>query len=107
MCMIFGKQIYRSITHVDSRPLAIRSEEGVELKGPMELTKIKMLKEERDQKWSEAWKKVNSTGIESLRSSLPLYQCNASEDDGDDDDDDDDDGGGGDISFSQIRFAGV
>ena len=95
-CKMWGKQIYRSITHVDSRPLAIRSEQGVELKGPMELTKIKMLKEERDQKWSEAWKKVNSTGIESPRSSLPLYQCNAS----DDDDDDDDDNGGGGVSFS-------
>ena len=55
-----------------------------------------MLKEKRDQKWSEARKKVNSTGIESPRSSLPLYQCNAS----DDDDDDDDDNGGGGVSFS-------
>ena len=64
-----------------------------------------MLKETRDQKWSGAWKKVNSTGIESPRSSLPLYQCNASDDDDNDDDDDDD--GGGDFSFSQIRFAGV
>ena len=88
---------------MDSGPLAIHSVQGVESKEPMELTKIKMLKEKRDQKWSEAWKKVNSTGIESPRSSLPLYQCNAS----DDDDNDDDDDGGGDFSFSQIRFAGV
>ena len=80
---------------VDHWPF-IQYVQGVELKEPMELTKIKMLKEKRDQKWSEAWKKVNSTGIEPPRSSLPLYQCNAS----DDDDDDDDDNGGGGVSFS-------
>ena len=92
-----------SITHTDSGHLAIHSVQRVELKEPMELTGIKMLKERRDQKWSGAWKKVNSTRIESPRSSLPLYQCNASDDnDVNDDDDDDDDG---DILFSQIRFA--
>ena len=89
---------------MDSGPLAIHSVQGVDLKEPMELLGIKMLKEKRDQKWSEAWKKVNSTGIESPRSSLPLYQCNASDDDGNDEDDEDD---VGDFSSSQIRFAGL